>query len=195
MADKPIALNDLQLARRALKDSKSEESLLRRIYPRIFQIVQLAAGNRKQVDDIVQVAAIEVAKSLKRYRGLGSIEAWAGRIAYRTTVKFLKKQQRRSLTLMPLLDNDIPNYETPERSASRKQLFEALVSKMNRIPEKRRAPLLLHLAYGYTIREVSELTDASPNTVKDRLKTAFREFQMILDEHPSLVAMMLEELQ
>jgi RNA polymerase sigma-70 factor (ECF subfamily) len=195
MADKPIALNDLQLARRALKDSKSEESLLRRIYPRIFQIVQLAAGNRKQVDDIVQVAAIEVAKSLKRYRGLGSIEAWAGRIAYRTTVKFLKKQQRRSLTLMPLLDNDIPNYETPERSASRKQLFEVLVSKMNRIPEKRRAPLLLHLAYGYTIREVSELTDASPNTVKDRLKTAFREFQMILDEHPSLVAMMLEELQ
>ncbi len=195
MAEKPIALEDLELARKALEDPKSEEILLRRVYPRIFQIVRLAAGNRRQVEDIVQLAAMEVAKSLKWYRGLGSIEAWAGRIAYRTTMRFVKKQQKTKLMTMPLLDHDVPSHETPERSVSRRQLFEALLSKMARIPEKRRVPLLLHLAYGYTVGEVSELTEASPNTVKDRLKTAFREFQAILDEHPGLVATMLEELR
>ena len=195
MAEKPISFKDLELARKALKDPRSEEILLRRVYPRIFQIVRLVAGNRRQLDDIAQLSALEVAKSLKWYRGLGSLESWAGRIAYRTTMRFIKRQQSAGLTTMPLLDDDMPTHETPEKSFSRRQLFESLLSKMNRIPEKRRVPLLLHLAYGYTVGEVSELTDTSPNTVKDRLKTAFREFQSILDDHPSLVATMLEELQ
>ena len=195
MADTPIFLSDLQLVQKALKDPKSEEAVLRRVYPRINQIVRLSAGNRRQVEDIAQIAAIEVAKSLKWYRGLGSIEAWAGRIAYRTTLRCLKRQQKPEACLTPLLDNNLPNNETPEKTASRRQLFETLLSKMNSIPEKRRVTLLLHLAFGYTVREVSELTDVSPNTVKDRLKTAFREFQKILDEHPTLVATMLEELQ
>ncbi len=195
MEDKVIALTDLQLAQNALKDHKSEEKLLRKVYPRILQIVALASGNRGQVDDIAQVAAMEVAKSLKWYQGLGSLESWAGRIAYRTTIRIMKKQKNLNVTTMPLLDEDMPNHDTPEKQVSRRMLFEELVAKMDSIPEKRRVPLLLHLAYGYTVGEVSEMTDVSPNTVKDRLKTAFREFKAVLDENPGLAATMLEELQ
>jgi RNA polymerase sigma factor (sigma-70 family) len=193
MAEQPIVLNDLQLARMALKDPRSEETVLRRVYPRIFQMIRFAVGDKKQVDDIAQVAALEVVKGLKRYGGLGSIESWAGRIAFRTAMRVLKRQRKKEPTLMPLLDEDIASHVTPETSMSQRQLFSALVSKMDNIPTKRRVPLLLHLAYGYTVNEVSEMTEVSPNTVKDRLKTAIRELQTILDENPGLRTAMLEE--
>lgn len=194
MTEIPLSLADLQLVRQALEDPKNEEAVLTRLYPRIVQIVKFVAGNRSHVDDIAQIAAMEVLKSLKWFKGTGSLEAWASRIAYRTAMKVLKRSRKPEVVHMPLLDEDVITRETPEKSISRRQLFESLVDKLSVIPEKRRVPLLLHLAYGYTVREVAEMTDVSQNTVKDRLKTAFREFRAILDDHPNLVTTMLEEL-
>ena len=191
--DIPISLNDLQLARMALKDTRAEKKLFCRVYPRIFKIVWLAVGNRRQAEDIAQVAAMQVFKSLDSFRGLGSIEAWAERIAYRTAMRSIKREKKRDSVHFSLNDEDVPHQETPEKTVSRRQLFEALITQMERIPKKRRIPLLLHLAYGYTVSEVSELTETSPNTVKARLKTGFRELRAILDEHPNLLAAMEED--
>ena len=95
---------------------------------------------------------------------------------------------------MPLLDYDAVDRETPEKSISRRQLFETLMENMSVIPENRREPLLLHLAFGYSVREVSQMTDSPVDTVKYRLKIAFREFQSILDAHPEFARTMTEEL-
>ena len=190
----PISLNDIQLARMAREDPQVEEKLLHRVYPKIFQVVRFAAGSRRQADDIAQIAAMEVVKSLESFGGIGSIEAWAGRIAYRVTMKTLKKERQRDRLLYPFSEEDIPSDENPEKSVSRRRVFETLLSKIEKIPTKRRIPLLLHLAYGYTVSEVADLTEVSPNTVKDRLKTAYREMRAILNDHPSLRAAMLEEI-
>ncbi|MBN2528586.1 MAG: RNA polymerase sigma factor [Deltaproteobacteria bacterium] len=194
MTETTLFLTDLQLAQSAMKDRQAEEVLLRRLYPRIVQMVKFAGGNHSQVDDIVQVAAMQVVKSLKWYKGLGSLESWAGRISYRTTMKALKRKRKLGGIEMPVFDHDIVSSDTPEKSTSRRQLFDALLEKLNIIPQKRRVPLLMHIAYGYTIREISETLDVSPNTIKDRMKTAFREFQSILDDNPNLIATMLEDL-
>ena len=191
--DIPISLKDLQLARMALKDTRAEEKLFCRVYPRIFKIAWLAVGDRRLAEDIAQVAALQVFKSLDNFRGSGSIEAWAERIAYRTAIRSIKKEKKKYSMHFSLTDDDIPHHETPEKALSRRQLFETLISKMERIPTKRRVPLLLHLAYGYTVAEVATLTETSPNTVKARLKIGFRELRAILDEHPSLLAAIGEE--
>jgi DNA-directed RNA polymerase specialized sigma24 family protein len=65
---------------------------------------------------------------------------------------------------------------------------------MERIPQRRRVTLQLHLIYGYTVPEVAEITDSSPNTVKDRLRTAYNELRMIMDENPTLRTAMLEAI-
>lgn len=185
---------DLQLARQAQTDPPTEEAVLRRVYPKIRQVVRITVSAKRHQDDIAQLAVMEVAKSLGRYRGLGSLEAWAGRIAYRVAMKTIKRHRKKEVGMVPLWDEDLPNKDTPEKLISRRQLFERLLSKMDSIPTKRRVPLLLRLAYGYSVKEVAALTDASPNTVKDRLKTAFRELQGITDRNQGLLTAMFEEL-
>ena len=192
--NKPISLTDLELARKALTDSKAAEGLLRHIYPKIFQVARITSGNRRQADDIAQTAAMEIMSGLTGYAGTGSLEAWAGRITYRVAMRTLKKEQWTAKMYPPLQDDNLPGPENPEKILSRRQLFEALISEMEIIPRKRRISLLLHLVYGYTVSEVAEVTAVSPNTVKDRLKTAYREMRAILDEHPHLRAAMLEEI-
>lgn len=177
----------------ALKDPKAEDTLFRRVYPKIFRIVRFAVGDRRQADDIAQLAALQVLKSLDSFGGLGSLDAWAERIAYRTAMRLIKRENRKNSMYFSLTDVDVPHRETPEKSLSRRQQFEHMLSKMECIPAKRRIPLLLHLAYGYTVSEVSTLTAASPNTVKARLRVAFRELRVILEEHPNLRASMLED--
>lgn len=186
--------SDLELVQMAMEDPRAEEKVLRRVYPKIRQIVRFAVGSRREADDIAQLAAIEVVKSLGNFNGTGSIESWAGRIAYRVTMRTVKKEHQKRKLLSPLWEGDIPSTDNPERSVSQQQLFEKLLSKMDKIPTRRRIPILLHLIYGYTVREVAELTDASPNTVKDRLKTAYRELRTIMDKHPKLRTALLEEI-
>lgn len=190
----PNSMSDIELARMAREDTKAEEALLRRLYPKIFQIAWSVVGSRWLADDVAQVAAVQVLKSLHGYSGVGSLESWAGRIAYRVSMRMVVSERQRKKKMFPLLEEKVSVEEGTEKSLSRRILYEKLVGKMDTIPRKRRIPLLLHLAYGYTVGEVAELTDASPNTVKDRLKTAYKELQTIVEEHPTLRAAMLEEI-
>lgn len=192
----PAFLDDYRLAQEALDDLRVAEAVLRRVYPRISEIVRSVAGAAHNVDDITQLAAIEVARCLDRYHGRGSIESWASKIAYRKAMRVLKREWRKKKLTFFINDEDFEDRHTtsPEKSLSREQLFDAFISKMSGIPDKRRTPLILHMIYGYTVREVSELTDVSINTVKDRLKTGSREFRTMLDNNPTLVTAMLEEL-
>jgi RNA polymerase sigma-70 factor (ECF subfamily) len=194
--DSPAYLDDYRLVQKALIDLAAAEVLMRRVYPRIHEVVQSAVGYRPNVDDITQLAAMAVTKSLHRYHGRGSIEAWAAKIAYRKAMRVTQRQWKKEMAMMSTVDENFPDNASPdpEKSMSKQQLLDRFLSKMNKIPSKRRVPLLLHLIYGYTIKEVSELTGAPLNTVKDRLKTASREFQSILDRNPGLVIAMLEEL-
>ena len=136
---------------------------------------------------------MQVFMSLDNFKGLGTIEAWAECIAYRTAMKSIKIEKKRTWLHFPLVEEELFHRETPEKAMSRRQLFEKIITELGQIPKKRRIPLFLHFAYGYTVKEVSELTETSPNTVKARLKKGFRELRAILEEHPNLLAAIGED--
>ncbi len=188
------ALNDLQLAQLAREDTKMEEVLLRRLYPQIFNVAWSIMGSRWLADEVSQVAAVQVVKSLDNFRGIGSLESWARRITCRVASKMLKKERRSNL-LVPLVDEEHASQSEPiDRTLWRRNLFEKLLSEMARIPRKRRIPFQLHVVYGYTVSEVAEMTNVSPNTVKDRLRTVYKEIRKIMDENPNLRGAMLEAI-
>ena len=191
--DRPILLNDLQLAQSAQQDPKAADVVFRRVYPRIFRVIRATVREYRQVEDIAQLAAMQVMKSLGSYGGSGTIEAWAERIAFRTAMRAIRRESKRKAAQFSIVENDGLISDTPETFLARRQLFDSLIGKMQQIPTKRRVPLLLHLAYGYTVGEVSEITEASPNTVKARLKIGFKELREILLEYPHLRDGMLED--
>ncbi|MBN2341896.1 MAG: sigma-70 family RNA polymerase sigma factor [Deltaproteobacteria bacterium] len=195
-----ISFSDIALVQAAQQNSNAEEVLLRRLYPKIFGVAMMVVGNRQSAEDISQVAALEVIKSLSSFQGTGSIESWAGRITYRVSTKMMKKEWEKQKSHIPLdtlneTEKGKPApHGNPETTLTRRKLYQTLLYALEIIPQKRRNALLLHLAHGYTVKEVAELMDISPNTVKDRLRTAYQEFRVIIDEHPTLRSEILEEI-
>jgi len=189
-----LFLNDIQLARTALKDPGAEEALLRRLYPKIIQTALTIVGDRSMADDVAQIAALQILKSLDKFRGEGSLDAWAGRITCRAAIRLAKREQRLVKRFVPISDTKSPTDDRMENELSRRSIFEKLIAHLQKMPWKRRVALLLHLAHGYTVHEVAEITEVSPNTVKDRLRTAYKELRSIMDKNPSLRTEILEEI-
>jgi RNA polymerase sigma-70 factor (ECF subfamily) len=48
----------------------------------------------------------------------------------------------------------------------------AIIEYLGELPETRRVALVLRHVMGYSVEEIAELTEVSPNTVKDRLHHA-----------------------
>ena len=189
-----VVLKDLEMVQAAKKDSYHAELLLRRIYPKILQVVRSISGSQKHADDIAQLSALEIMSSLDNYAGKGTIEAWAGRITYRVSMRTLRKEARHRRHTEPLMDDAHETSGGPESVASRRQLLAMLETKMARIPDEQRTTFLLHVMNGYSVDEVAEITDSSRNTVKYRLKTAYRLMREMLLEFPALRSGLMKEI-
>jgi RNA polymerase sigma-70 factor, ECF subfamily len=187
-------LNDLQIAQRAIQDDMARDSLLRRLYPHIFIVASSVVKERSMAQDIVQISAMEIIRSIHTYRGEGALEAWAGRITYRIASKQQYRTHRFTKHLSKTHTGEDVLTENAEKEITLRSLYDKLLEKLSYIPPKRRAALILHIVHGYTVTEVATLTDVSPNTVKDRLRTAYKEMRTILNDYPKLVAEILEEL-
>jgi RNA polymerase sigma-70 factor (ECF subfamily) len=189
-----VPSDDVELAKWARRDAQAAEKILKRLYPKIFKVVRSVVRNHHQADDVGQTAAVEVMKSLQNYKGRGTLEAWAGQIAFRVAVRSMKSAEIWDQKHVPIWSENLEDTANPEKTAIRRQLFESLIGKIDAVSGERKVPLLLHLAYGYTVEEVSELTGVSPNTIKDRLKIAYHELREVMKNNPGLRRSMLEEI-
>lgn len=189
-----IALDDLRLAQRAKAEPASAMQVLDRLCPRVYQVVHMMVGGSGEADEFVQMCLVEILEHLHQFRGDGSLESWAGQVAYRVMIRALKKKRQSREDHTTLFSDQLPTRETPERALQRQELWEQLTEKLDSIPLKRRTALLLHVIDGYTVPEVAELTEVSVNTVKDHLKLAYRELRTIFAQNSSLKDAMLEEI-
>ncbi|MBN1770849.1 MAG: sigma-70 family RNA polymerase sigma factor [Deltaproteobacteria bacterium] len=188
-----VVLADLQLARAVRSDPEAAEGLLRRVHPRVLAVVRATVGGgRAEVDELVQACLVELLRSLDGYRGAGTLESWAGRVAFRTVMRSLKRRRRWERGLDGTADDAAEPGPGPEAEALRRQAWERLVAGLRRVPEERRATLFLRLVEEHSVAEVAELTGVSVNTVKDRLRTGLRELRALFARDRVLGEMMRE---
>ncbi|MBN2344145.1 MAG: sigma-70 family RNA polymerase sigma factor, partial [Deltaproteobacteria bacterium] len=152
---KVIALDDIHLAQKAQRDRKTAELILRRLQPKIFQVIRACVRSSPHAEEIGQAVALEVLKSLHTFRGEASLEAWAGGIAYRVSMKTLKKEREWELVHTTIDESAPASLTTPEKRASKQQLYASLLNKLQHLPSKRRTTLVLHVVHGYTVKEIS----------------------------------------
>ena len=85
---------------------------------------------------------------------------------------------------MPGVAGDADPDAQQSRGADTPALAEGLPRPVQEYLEQlspsRRTALVLRHVLGYSVAEIAELTGVSPNTVKDRLLTARREFRRMI---------------
>lgn len=184
---------DLTYAGRAHGNAQIAHNLLRRLEPRILQVVHMPAFKEFEADELFQICLIEVYRSLLNYRGEGSLESWAGQLSYRVIQREIRKQKRISQKRNWEGNQKRSFAESPEKAVIRHEFWRQLSGQLRTMPPKRRAVLIMHLIHDYTVSEVARRNRITINTVKYHLKIAYSELREMMSTRPELYEAMSEQ--
>ncbi len=170
-------------------DAEARRQIVEQLSRRVRGIAFSVLGNAADVDDATQSIFLELFRSLPSFRG-ESLIPWTDSIAVRTAVRHARSRRVRSAR-----DASVdPEELTAEVSAPAEHgVPRALVEYLAELPETRRVALVLRHVMGYTVEEIAEITEVSPNTVKDRLLRAREQVRKTLRRELGLLPFRGEE--
>jgi RNA polymerase sigma-70 factor (ECF subfamily) len=144
------------------------------------------AGQRADLEDLVQETFIRAFKNLKRWQSYQPFSHWLKRIAINVGRDFYRRKRRASKWLMESIPEDIEELELPSvdsgkiDSAGFTQEAQWLLAKLK--PDDRTL-LTLHYLNGMRLREIAEHLGWSLSKTKVRSLRAKRKLQQILETY------------
>lgn len=153
------------------EDRQTEfENILRKYGDNIYRIALVHTQNEMDAQDIVQEVFLKYARNTENFKSDEHLKAWLIRVTLNMCTDLKRSAWSRKTT--ELSDECIP---AQEFTTSESELYSAVMS----LPEKYR--YVIHLFYyeGYSIKEISSITNQKENAVKTQLsrgRTILREF-------------------
>jgi RNA polymerase sigma-70 factor (ECF subfamily) len=170
-------------------DARALEEVLRRYAPDVARIAHRMLGPSADLDDVVQEALFQVARSLHGFQGHSKFSTWLYRV-----VSNVARMHLRAKASRPVLDLAEPNQlarsaatdATPEAEAERSDDVRALYRCLDGLSEKKRTVLVLHDIEGVPAAEIARIVEVPLLTVRTRLFYARKELYAALARDPEL---------
>jgi RNA polymerase sigma-70 factor (ECF subfamily) len=130
--------------------------------------------SRVEAEDALQNTFVKLFTRLDQYRGEGPFEAWARRVAVRTSLHALAQHRLRHPGGYGLADLDdlAPDLPSPEPSAFDELAAADLLHHLAALPPGYRAVLNLYAIEGYSHPEIAQLLGIAEGTSKSQLARA-----------------------
>ncbi len=136
-------------------------------------LLALCCGNKSNADDLAQDALVKAYLSSAGYQDKGRFRSWLFKIAYNT---FLN--HKASSRTMETLDDvrTLVSTTVADDSFEHQDLYLALRT----LPPKERSSITLYYLSGYSIKEISAITETSEDAVKKQLSRGRDKLKEIL---------------
>lgn len=155
-------------------DPLALETLYRAYSPAAYNLARRICRTTEDAEDVVQETFFEVCRSIRNYRGDGSLWGWIRTVASSKALMRLRHNKYR--------DTDELNDElAPSRTAS-PALRMDLESALERLGDTARAVVWLHDVEGYTHEEIGEQMGKTPSFSKSQLSRAHVRLRQWLSE-------------
>lgn len=147
----------------------SEQESLRRF------LLALCCGNACDADDIAQETLLKAYISTGKYKEKERFSSWLITIAHNT---FL--DHRRRIHPTKGLDAAVKMASTTNADGSFD--YQELYAALERLQPKERSVILLHYMQGYSITEISNITNDSPSAIKKQLERGREHLKLKIKE-------------
>lgn len=180
-----FAFDDRALAQAAAQgDRQARSALVNRLMDRVRRTASYMVTPKHEADDLAQVALLEVLHSAGSFRGESSINRWADKITLRVVSQHLRKRSRREGLFTRFFST--PPQRDPENEVALRDARGRIAHHLDGLTPDRRKAFVLHHVLGYSISEISEMTDAPINTVRGRLREGRKQLRKRALSDPSL---------
>ncbi|HEX2676102.1 MAG TPA: sigma-70 family RNA polymerase sigma factor [Polyangiales bacterium] len=164
------------------------EALLIELLPYVRGLLFRLLGPSPHLDDAVQDALIELARSLPRYEGRGTPRAFAGPLVVRVAYRYFGKRSRETLQRALVEDAHCTPDEGPEGECLRRERARQLYACLEQLPAAHRAAFVLCEVEGLTPSEAARLLRVHSITLRGHLHRARSRLRKLLSAQPELSA-------
>jgi len=184
--------SDIELVRQALGGSETAYSdLLGRFQRPVFSLVRRMVGDPGLAEDLAQEVFLKAFRALGSFDQSRKFSSWLFKIAHNTAIDYLRKKQLDTVALETSDPSDpdlvaiIPDSssESPETSAHRRDMAEALEQALGSLRPAYREVVVLRFQEGLAYEEIAEITDLPLGTVKTHLHRARHAMARHLSDH------------
>lgn len=167
--------NDIgELVRRVKQnDSQAFTQLYEQTYQKIYFLALSILKNDYDAQDIVQETYIKILDSVYTLDDESLFIAWSHRIAYRLSLRVLKK--RKELPTENDMISEIPDFNTyhdPFTALIQHDQKQHLVKALQQLDPVLRTTILLRYFENMKLSDIAIVMDCPPGTVKSRLRIA-----------------------
>lgn len=151
----------------------------------LYRQVRSLAGPRRDLDDLVQMAAERALKSLHRFEGRSALSTWTYGIAYRTVLDYDRWFRRwtRRFSLSDGADDTATDFDS-ERATLELSRARRLHEALSKLPPAKRAVVVLHDLEGMELKQVARVVGTNERTVRSRLRDARKKLGDLLSQDP-----------
>ena len=171
-------LDDAELLTALLHgDEDAATALHDRLRPRVAATVRRLLGPADpDNEDCVQIAFVEIVRSVERYRGDCSLEHWAARVAAHVVYKHIRRRRvERKIFDGPARTSERPEPVSTSRRLVMRDLVARVRDKLAGLDEHKTYAFLLHDVLGFDLAEIAEITGVSVAAAQKRLVRGRRE--------------------
>jgi RNA polymerase sigma factor (sigma-70 family) len=128
-------------------------------------------GDFQLAEDVAQEAFVQAYRDLRKLRFPEAFPAWFRRIVYKYCDRVTRKKRHAAIPIEKI-DDTVDISPSPAEMVLKKESHEFVLERIKDLPEKERVATTLFYMDGYSLAEVSDFLDVSPNTVKSSLHSA-----------------------
>jgi RNA polymerase sigma factor (sigma-70 family) len=149
---------------------KAFELLMKQYEQLVFYIVSKMINDESDKADVCQEVFIIVYKQIKSFRFESKLSTWIARIAYHTTLNYVRDQKKdRFSNYSEDLENIHFTSETPEQLLNKKEVGLYINQLIAQLPVQFKTVLTLYHLNEFSYHEIEEITGMPEGTVKSYL--------------------------
>ena len=163
-------------------DRQAAEQLAERTYRDVFGALFKLCGDRELAADLTQETYRKAWGAIGRFDGRSRFSTWLYRIAYNTFLNHIRRPAR----MVPLEEGRVSKLADPSR-ASDDRLHRSRAAERTRravlaLPEELRFAVTARFWAELPLKEIARQQDISTVGVRKRLKRAYQQLAMTLEE-------------
>jgi len=159
-------------------DAAAFETLYRRYKDAMYRYLLRQCNNSAIAEELFQDVWLRIVNARQNYTVKASFRTWLYQIAHNRLIDHYRRQNTRmpeSYLEDAILENAAtPEVSDPQRIVNGQQQAAHLIELIADLPEAQREAFLLKEEAGMTLDEIAAATGAKSETVKSRLRYAFK---------------------
>jgi RNA polymerase sigma-70 factor, ECF subfamily len=150
---------------------------------------RLLGHDDSEYDDLVQLAIVELIRSVRSFRGDGSLDGWVSAVTAHVVYRFIRRRSINRYIPIESVQPDALHSADPtgEDSVAQRESLARIVGHLDEIGEKMAWTFVLHDVLGYRLRDVARIMGGSEAAAQSRLVRGRRRLHELIASDPILL--------